>query len=180
MTFGIIAASFAYSAVLSQIILHLKAEGLTEQRATLFLSVMAIFGMGGKVSFGYLTERLASRKVLSLSLFVQSICLVALITLHGSPTLWVFAPILGLGFGGMGSAMPILAQDTVGMRNFGAIYGLVTMTTVSSSVLGPLLMGGVFELLGSYDVGFMVVIVIYALGIVTLQAARPMPQAART
>ena len=58
MTFGIIAANFAYSAVLSQIVPHLEAEGLTQQRATLFLSLMAIFGMAGKVSFGYLTERI--------------------------------------------------------------------------------------------------------------------------
>ena len=102
MTFGIIAANFAYSAVLSQIVPHLEAEGLTQQRATMFLSLMAIFGMVGKVSFGYLTERLASRKVLGLSLFIQCICLGALITLPGSPALYVFAPILGLGFGGMG------------------------------------------------------------------------------
>lgn len=177
MTFGIIAASFAYSAVLSQIIPHLEAEGLSQERATLFLSIMAIFGMGGKVSFGYLTERFASRKVLALSLLIQCISLAALITLPGSPALYVFAPALGLGFGGMGSAMPILAQDTVGMKNFGTIYGLVTLATVSSSLLGPLLMGGSFDIWGSYDIGFIVVIAIFGLGILTLQAARPMPQA---
>ena len=178
MTFGIIAANFAYSAVLSQIVPHLEAEGLTQQRATLFLSLMAIFGMAGKVSFGYLTERIASRKVLGLSLFIQCICLGALITLPGSPALYVFAPILGLGFGGMGSAMPLLVQDTVGMKNFGTIFGLVTLATVSSSLLGPLLMGSVYDLRDSYAIGFMVVIVIYAMGIVTMQAAKPMPQAA--
>ena len=74
MTFGIIAANFAYSAILSQIIPHLEAEGLSQERATLFLSIMAVFGMAGKVSFGYLTERFASRKVLGLSLFIQCIC----------------------------------------------------------------------------------------------------------
>ncbi len=177
MTFGIIAANFAYSAVLSQIIPHLEAEGLSQERATLFLSIMAVFGMAGKVSFGYLTERFASRKVLGLSLFIQCIALVALIMLPGSPALYVFAPVLGLGFGGMGSAMPLLVQDTVGMKNFGTIYGLVTLATVSSSLLGPLLMGGSFDLWDSYDVGFVVVIVIFGIGILALQAARPMPQA---
>ncbi len=178
MTVGTVAASFAYSAMLTQIIPHLEAEGLTGEQAAAFLSLMAIFGMGGKVSFGYLTERLASRKVLSLSLFVQSVCLVALITLPGSPYLWVFAPALGLGFGGMGSAMPILVQDTVGMLNFGTIYGFVTMATVSSSLLGPLLMGSVYDLRGSYNIGFMTVIAIFVVGILSLQGARPMPQAA--
>ena len=177
MTFGIIAANFAYSAILSQIIPHLEAEGLGQERATLFLSVMAIFGMAGKVSFGFLTERYASRKVLALALFIQCIALVALITLPGSPALYAFAPVLGLGFGGMGTAMPMLAQDTVGLKNFGTIYGFVTLATVSSSLLGPLLMGGSFDLLGSYNAGFIVVIAIFGLGIVTLQAARPMPQA---
>ena len=178
MTFGIIAANFAYSAVLSQIIPHLEAEGLTQERATLFLSLMAVFGMVGKVSFGFLTERFASRKVLGMALFIQCIALLALIMLPGSPALYVFAPVLGLGFGGMGTAMPILAQDTVGMKNFGTLYGLVTLATVSSSLLGPLLMGGSFDLWGSYDVGFIVVIAVFLLGTLTLQAARPMPQAA--
>ena len=179
MTIGTVAASFAYSAMLTQIIPHLEAEGLPKEQAAAFLSLMAVFGMGGKVSFGYLTERLASRKVLSLSLFVQGVCLVALITLPGYSALWLFAPILGLGFGGMGSALPILVQDTVGMRNFGTIYGFVTMATVSSSLLGPLLMGSVYDLRGSYAIGFVVVIVIYAVGILSLQAARPMPQASQ-
>ena len=179
MTIGTVAASFAYSAMLTQIIPHLEAEGLPKEQASAFLSLMAVFGMGGKVSFGYLTERLASRKVLSLSLFVQGICLVALITLPGYSALWLFAPILGLGFGGMGSALPILVQDTVGMRNFGTIYGFVTMATVSSSLLGPLLMGSVYDLRDSYAIGFVVVIVIYAVGILSLQAARPMPQASQ-
>ena len=177
MTFGIIAANFAYSSILSQIIPHLEAEGLSQESATLFLSIMAVFGMAGKVSFGFLTERYASRKVLGMGLFIQCIALVALITLPGSQALYVFAPVLGLGFGGMGTAMPMLAQDTVGLKNFGTLYGLVTLATVSSSLLGPLLMGGSFDLLGSYNAGFIVVIAIFGLGILTLQAARPMPQA---
>ena len=177
MTFGIIAANFAYSAILSQIIPHLEAEGLSQERATLFLSIMAVFGMAGKVSFGYLTERFASRKVLGLALFIQCVALAALITLPGSPALYVFAPVLGVGFGGMGSAMPLLVQDTVGLKNFGTLYGLVTLATVSSSLLGPLLMGGSFDLWDSYDVGFIVVIVIFGVGILALQAAMPMPQA---
>ncbi|MCH9036588.1 MAG: MFS transporter [Chloroflexi bacterium] len=173
LTLAIVAATFTYSAVLTQIIPHLQNEGLSLTRATLFLSLLAVFGMVGKLSFGYLTERFLARYVFMISLAIQSLCLIALILGPDTPALWIALPFFGIGIGGMGTTLPILVQDTVGMKNFGAIYGLVTLATIASSLLGPLLAGVIFDSRGNYDLAFLIIIGIFAFGAAVSRLARP-------
>ena len=73
----------------------------------------------------------------------------------------------------MGTTLPILVQDTVGMKNFGAIYGLVTLATVASSLVGPLLAGVIFDSRGNYDLAFLVIIGIFAFGAAVARLAQP-------
>ena len=73
MVIGVMAASFTYQAVLTQIIPHLQNEGMTLRNATFFLGLAAAFGMAGKIVFGLMTERFPSRYVLIGGLLAQSL-----------------------------------------------------------------------------------------------------------
>jgi MFS family permease len=170
---GVLAATFTYPAVLTQLIPHLQNEGLPLSQAALYVSFMAIFGMTGKVLFGYLTERIPSKNVLTLSLVIQSLGLAVLITVPDTPLLWVALPVYGLALGGMGALFPLLVQDSFGMAHFGALFGLVNLATVGSALAGPLLVGVVFDSTGSYRLALLIVIGIYAVGAAALRLATP-------
>jgi len=173
MTLGIVAANFSYAAVLTQLIPHLENEGVSLPRASLALSVLAGFGMGGKLLFGLLAERIPSRYALMLSLLLQVAFLVMLTRWANTPFLWAFMPFYGLAFGAVGALIPLLVQETFGVRYFGSILGLVNMATVVATIAGPLMVGAYFDAMGSYRQAFLTVAGIFVAGAMVLALARP-------
>ena len=69
--------------------------------------------------------------------------------------------------------MPIMIQDTFGIRDFGSIYGMVNMATVVSFFCGPLLAGLVFDATGSYQPAFLLIAVFYIVGAFVLGTIKP-------
>ncbi len=176
---GVMAASFTYQAVLTQIIPHLQNEGMTEGRAALFLGFTAVFGMAGKIVFGFMTERFPSRYVLMGGLLVQSLGLVILIALPSTVLVWTAAPVYGMALGGTGVVFALLAQETFGLKYFGTIFGLINMATAGAAFLAPIMVGLIFDATGSYSPAFASVIGIFALGMLALYWARPVTSAVR-
>ncbi len=170
---GVIAASFTYQSVLTQIIPHLQNEGMTVESASVFLGFVAGFGMLGKIVYGILTERIASRYVLMIALLSQSIGLAIIISVPTSYFVWIATPIYGMALGGTGVIMAILAQQTFGLKNFGTIFGLINMATAASALLGPIMVGATFDSTGSYSFAFIIVAFIFGLGILSLRKATP-------
>ena len=170
---GIIAANFSYAGILTQLIPHLENEGVSLGQASLALSLLAAFGMGGKFLFGLLTERIPVRFALMLSLLLQVVGLILLIRWANTPFLWALMPFYGVAFGAVGALIPLLVQETFGVRYFGSILGMVNMATVAAIITGPLMVGAFFDATGNYRMAFLTVAGIFVAGSLALSLARP-------
>ena len=170
---GLFLAQLTYLSVLTQVVPHLEDVGVSRGEAAAALSVLALFGAVGKVSFGWLTERAPSRYVVVLSLACQVAGIAILILAGSSRAFWAFAPIFGLGFGALGALMPLLVQDTFGLRAFGTIFGLVNFFTLGSHLIGPPLVGASFDATGSYVPAFVAVSALFVIGAGIIWKAEP-------
>ena len=174
MTGGLLLATIPYQSVLTQIIPHLEAEGMSSTGAAWVLSVIAIFGMAGKVLLGDLADRFAARKVFVASLFLQAFGLVVLINGGTSIYVWlIFVPIFGVAFGGMGSLMTLLPLETFGIRAFASIFGLLSLLILPTALIGPPLTGYAFDVTGSYTIAFYVIAGLLVIGSIALWFAAP-------
>lgn len=174
MTGGLLLATIPYQSVLTQIIPHLEAEGMSSTGAAWVLSVIAIFGMVGKVLLGDLADRFAARKVFVGSLFLQAFGLLVLINGGTSLYVWlIFVPIFGVAFGGMGSLMTLLPLETFGIRAFASIFGLLSLLILPTALVGPPLTGYAFDVTGSYTIAFYVIAGLLVIGSVALWFAAP-------
>jgi len=172
---GLFFAQLTYLSVLTQIVPHLEGVGVSRGEAAAALSLLALFGAIGKVSFGWLTEKVPARYVVVLSLACQVVGIAILVAAGSSRAFWAFAPIFGLGFGALGALMPLLVQDTFGLRAFGTIFGLVNFFTLGAALVGPPLVGASFDASGSYAPAFVTVAVLFVLAAVIIAWARPPP-----
>ncbi len=174
MTGGLLLATIPYQSVLTQIIPHLEAEGMSSTGAAWVLSVIAIFGMVGKVLLGDLADRFAARKVFVGSLFLQAFGLLVLINGGTSLYVWlIFVPIFGVAFGGMGSLMTLLPLETFGIRAFASIFGLLSLLILPTALVGPPLTGYAFDVTGSYTIAFYVIAGLLVIGSIALWFAAP-------
>jgi MFS-type transporter involved in bile tolerance (Atg22 family) len=147
-------ASVAYQSVLTQVVPHLENIGISRTTAGAALGVIAIFGMVGKVFLGYLTEFIPSRYVFVGALIAQILAMMIMIFAGTGWLLWSFVPIYGIAFGGMGSLIPLIVQDSFGLKNFASIFGLVNFFILPAALLGPPLVGISFDATGSYSTAF--------------------------
>jgi len=70
-------------------------------------------------------------------------------------TLYLFAVIFGLSFGGFSPPMVALVGETFGLRYLGAIMGVIETGWCAGAALGPALTGHIFDIQGSYYLSFL-------------------------
>ena len=143
--------------VISLLVPFAVDQGYSLGTASTIHAAMVMLGGVGAVAGGSLADRFARKKVLGVIYLAQSISLLALVV--GSQTLaglWVFAFVAGLC---SAAWMPIafaLIVDVYGLRALGAIWGVAFLCQQIGGVVGPVLIGLMYEFTGSYALSFAV------------------------
>ena len=160
--------SFTYSGVLPQVADHLIVEGMSRTTVPFAISLLAAFGMVGKLSFGYLSERYTARRMMMVSLSGQVVFIALMVAFPTPPIAWIAVSLFGLFMGSYGALISLVIQDNFGLKNFGTISGLIMMASVVSFFAGPVLAGRSYDVTGHYTVGFIAVAVMFAIAVVAL------------
>lgn len=143
--------------------------------------LLAVFNTAGRVSSGYLSDRIGRTRTMVLAFTLQAVNLFAFAS-YTSPTLLVVGSALtGLCYGTIFTLMPAATADFYGVRNLGVNYGLVFTGFGVAGVVGPILGGRIRDLTGSYSVSYAVAGVMLLLGaVLALTTRAPRPVAAAT
>ena len=145
--------------VVGAIGLHLvpywEDTGIRPELAATVLGVTAVTSVVGRLGFGWLADRLEKRFVMG-----SSMALVALgAFILPSVTEWwhlaAFVLIYAVGWGGGATLMFAVRADYFGRRAFGTISGMMDFVQMFGLVLGPLVAGLVFDMVGSYRPAFL-------------------------
>lgn len=171
---GLVAATFTYQGVLTQLRQHFEESGFAPAVATTAVSIVAAMGIGSKLAFGRASEKITARIATIISVALQAIGVFIIATTDTTAILWVGIFIFGTGFGGLGALIVLVVQEAFGMKEFGGIMGLMQVGMIASSTGAPLIAGAIHDSTGSFDNSFLIVVAIFILGIVALAIARPL------
>ena len=64
-----------------------------------------------------------------------------------------------MGLGGGAVLVPLLVGEYFGLRAFGTILGVLTISSTLGAALGPVVTGRIFDVTGSYELAFILHIV---------------------
>lgn len=161
--FWCMAVSFSLlSAVSHACITHfaplLTDQGLSPRQAASALMLLSAMGVLGRIIAGYLVDRLPAHLVAAGLFLGIVIGLVAAFGAQDVRLAFVFAAMVGLGFGAETDLMPYLIAHHFGLASFGRIFGWLYGAFAFGGMLGPLLMGKVFDATSSYDLALTVLI----------------------
>ena len=177
MMLAVTLGSFTYSAVLTQVAPHLTEEGVSPRAAGIALGLLAGCGMCGKFVMGLLADRITARYALMIDLLGQSGFLVLLTLFAGLsvsfagaslPMVWIFVPCFGFFLGAFGALFPLIVQDAFGIKFYGSIMGVMSITMAVPAFVGPLLAGWSFDTIGSYRLAFLLVAALFFTGAMSL------------
>jgi MFS family permease len=154
-SFWLIALSyFIYAIGATALIVHLVpyliGTGMAAERAAVVLSVMLAFNVIGKPALGALADRFGIRLIYGLNLFLVGLGFIFLLNARHPSMVALFVLVYGLSCGAPIGLMPTILADSVGLRRFGTLIGLLVTLGVIGSAAGPILAGAVFDRSGSY------------------------------
>ena len=154
------------SAVQAHMIPYFQQDiGLTAAWAAVVMSMVFIISGIGRIGGGYLLDRMDYRLVLAV---VAAMMGLGLLYLQVVPvkTVWAtlpFAVMFGISFGCLVPMRGAVGSIMFGTRTIGGILGLLQGGPIAAGVIGPLVMGLIFDLNGNYSTAIWGLIVISAL-----------------
>ena len=126
------------------------ACGLTTMAAVSIYSLEGLAGLGGRIVWGVLADRIGAKPVLIAGLFVQALAAGAFMYARQIEHFYVIAAIFGFAYGGVMPLYAVLARDYFGQRILGTILGAATMLSAFGMALGPVIGGWIFDTYGRY------------------------------
>ena len=84
-----------------------------------------------------------------------------------------FAVIFGFAQGGVAPSESPLVASLFGLKSHGLIYGVLSLGFTAGASIGPVLTGYSFDIIGSYQLAFIICGAISAVGLITSMALRP-------
>ncbi len=148
-------------------------------RASLVMSLCAGLGVLGKLSFGWLGDKLPMRRLMLMIILVQ---FSGQLIMYLHESLWLFAlgaALFGYGVGGVVPMHATIVGKTFGRERFGAVFGLMRPAMFPIQILGVPFAGWVFDLTGSYAIAFQVLLGLYMLAALAVTFYRSPERLAR-
>jgi MFS family permease len=127
---------------------------LTAVVAASVLTIIGIVGGFGRISLGFISDRLGNKTTILYSFFIIG---VAFLCLSFSSTIWmlyVFAVIFG-ALCGVGLLLISIIAEYFGFKDLGAISGVVVFANNLGGAISPPLAGAIFDSSGSYQMAFL-------------------------
>jgi nitrate/nitrite transporter NarK len=171
------------SAVQAHMIPYFQQDiGLSAAWAAVVMSMVFIISGIGRIGGGYLLDRIDYRLVLAVVAAMMGFALLYL-QVVAVKTVWAtlpFALMFGVSFGCLVPMRGAVGSIMFGTRAIGGVLGLLQGGSIAAGVIGPLVMGIIFDLNGNYSAAIWGLIVISALMIpMSLAMASPAELAKR-
>jgi len=140
----------AHSGPIFHMVTYATICGLSPMLAVSVFSLAGFAGLGGRIGFGMIADRIGAKPVLVAGLFVQALAVGAYLFVGALGEFYALSVVFGLAYGGVMPLYAVLVRDYFGQRIMGSTFGAVSAFASLGMALGPWAGGFVFDTYGSY------------------------------
>jgi len=124
--------------------------GIPMIAAVTIYSVEGLAGMGGRIAFGLLGDRLGAKRVLVAGLFAQAFGALAYVFVRELSAFYAVAALFGFIYAGTMPLYSVLIRENFPLRMMGTVIGGTAMAGSLGMATGPLAGGLIYDSFGSY------------------------------
>jgi MFS family permease len=125
--------------------------GIPVIAAVSIYSLEGLAGMGGRVVFGVLGDRLGAKRVLVSGLLLQALGALGYCFVRELTAFYAVAAVFGFVYAGIMPLYAVLARENFPMSMMGMIIGGTTMAGSLGMATGPVAGGLIYDTFGSYE-----------------------------
>jgi MFS family permease len=124
--------------------------GIPMIAAVTIYSVEGLAGMGGRIAFGLLGDRLGAKRVLVAGLFAQAFGALAYVFVRELAAFYAVAVLFGFIYAGTMPLYSVLARENFPLRMMGTVIGGTAMAGSLGMASGPVAGGLIYDTFASY------------------------------
>ena len=154
--FAVLALTFffccaAHSGPIFHMVSYAIGCGIPAMAAVSVYSLEGLSGLGGRLLFGVLADRLGVKLVLVAGLLLQAFAIATYLVVRQLGEFYALSVVFGTAYGGVMPLYAVLAREYFGPRIMGTVFGAATMVSSVGMASGPLAGGFIFDTLGAYS-----------------------------
>ena len=149
-----------------------KQIGLNAMSAALCVSLMTLFNMFGRISFGFIYDKLKGWNSLILVLLINGISMLMLTMAHSYAYFVLCIALVGFSFCGLLVVFAPMVKIIFGSKFYNRNYGLIFIGYGIGAFVGPKISASFFDATGSYVMGYIGSAILAALAIVLVLVAK--------
>lgn len=171
------AALLVVSSSMAHLALYLTEDrDYTAGRAALVAGIVPLFQIVGTALGGYLGDRMNKRLIAGIAMLMHGAALLILVWVDHTAAVGAFVVLHGVAWGVRGPQMQAIRADYFGSTAFASIMGWSQIIVTMGSIAGPVLAGVLADSTGDYRLGFTILGIAAASGVVFwILAAPPAP-----
>jgi len=175
LAFAFFCISFAYQSTLLHSVSAMVDLGFSRDLAAFYFGIVGIAGSGGKVLFGYLSDRFGRERVTTMGAAAAAAGIFCLMRAASAPQ-WLplfFALLFGIGYGAAAPLLPSISADIFMGSSFGLIFAMIGIGGGIGGSLGPYISGWLHDITGRYTLSFTVAVISLTLASALVWLASP-------
>ena len=114
-------------------------------------SVEGLAGLGGRIAFGLLGDRLGAKRVLVAGLLIQAVGVLGYLAARELATFYTVAAIFGFIYAGVMPLYSVIARENFPLRMMGTVIGGMVTAGGLGMATGPVLGGLIYDRFASYS-----------------------------
>jgi MFS family permease len=158
--------TFAIGGTFIHLVQYLISIGYTLRAGTMVVGFSLGLALIGKPAMGLLGDRIGGKNALALCLLLGAVNTASLLLARMFWVLVIFTVVGGLTGSAPIALGPMVQVETLGLKRYGSIAGLLAITFTLGAMMGPPIVGRLADLTGSYIVSFEICALVAAVGAV--------------
>ena len=140
----------AHSGPIFHMVSYAMICGIAPLTAVSIYSLAGLSGLGGRLAFGVLADRLGAKPVLVGGLLVQALSIATYLAVGALGEFYALSLIFGLAYGGVMPLYAVLVREFFGARIMGTVFGAVSAAASLGMAFGPWAGGWIFDTFHGY------------------------------
>ena len=149
-------AVYCLLTILVHIVPHATDLDIGPIRAAGVLSTIGGVSMVGRASIGFAIDRIGNKTSMILCFILLIVSFLWLQVAREMWMLYLFAVIYGVAHGGFFTVISPIVAELFGIVSHGVLFGIVAFSGTVGGAIGPVLAGHIFDIVGSYQLVFLI------------------------